>query len=463
VATGISADWFICGASEERFMKNIKLALLALLLLLTGLWLLADTLLPEPFTYFSFRTNFVQFTGILGIGAMSVAMMLATRPRQPERLLGGLDKMYRLHKWLGITALVATTIHWWWAKGTRWMVGWGWLTRPRRGPRGAETLGPIEGWLRAHRGLAESVGEWAFYAAVILIVLALLRRFPYSWFTKTHTWIAAAYLALVFHAIVLVKADYWRQPIGWLLAMLLLGGSIAALLVLTGRVAHGRKVQGTIQSITHYPALRVVETSIQMEQGWPGHNPGQFAFVRSTPGEGAHPYTIASAWNAQTRRIVFIVKSLGDHTGTLLERLKVGMPVSIEGPYGCFDFRGAHTRQVWVGAGIGITPFIARLEYLEHHPDPQTVDLFHTTADFDQAAINKLREAAQAANVRLHVLVDARDGRLSAESIRAQVPDWRAASLWFCGPAAFGTALRENFIDKGLAAADFHQELFQLR
>jgi predicted ferric reductase len=33
--------------------------------------------------------------------------------------------MYRLHKWLGIAALAAGVLHWWWAKGTKWMVGWG--------------------------------------------------------------------------------------------------------------------------------------------------------------------------------------------------------------------------------------------------------------------------------------------------------------------------------------------------
>ncbi len=444
-------------------MKNINLALFALLLLLSVLWLLADTLLPEPFTYFSFRTPFVQYTGVLGIGVMSVAMMLATRPRWLEQRFGGLDKLYRLHKRLGITALVVTLVHWWWAKGTKWMVGWGWLSRPQRGARSAETLGVVEGWLHGQRGLAETVGEWAFYAAVILIALALIKRFPYHWFARTHTVIAVAYLALVFHAIMLTKADYWLQPIGWLLAMLLLGGTIAALLVLTGSVARSRQVQGTIESIIHYPALRVVEAAIQVQPEWPGHHAGQFAFVRATPGEGAHPYTIASAWNAATHRIVFIVKALGDHTGQLPERLKVGMPVSIEGPYGRFDFRDEHPRQIWVGAGIGITPFIARLEYLAHQPGAQTIDLFHTTTDFDQGAIDKLTAAALAAKVRLHVLVDARDGRLSADGIRAAVPQWPNASLWFCGPPAFGRALRKDFLRNGLPAPDFHQELFQLR
>ena len=95
-------------------MKRIKLSWLLLLLVLTGLWLLADTLAPTPLTYFSFRTVLVQLTGVIAMGAMSVAMLLAIRPRWLEPHLDGLDKMYRFHKWLGITALVAAIIHWWW-------------------------------------------------------------------------------------------------------------------------------------------------------------------------------------------------------------------------------------------------------------------------------------------------------------------------------------------------------------
>lgn len=86
---------------------------------------MADSLLPEPFTYFAFRTPFVQFTGILAMGMMSLAMILATRPRWLEPWLNGLDKMYRLHKWLGIGALVLSILHWWWGQGSKWMVGWG--------------------------------------------------------------------------------------------------------------------------------------------------------------------------------------------------------------------------------------------------------------------------------------------------------------------------------------------------
>ncbi|MCZ7560565.1 MAG: ferric reductase-like transmembrane domain-containing protein [Burkholderiaceae bacterium] len=60
-------------------MKRIKVSLLAILLLLTALWLAADT--------------------------------LALRPKWLELHLDGLDKMYRLHKWLGVTALAVSVVH----------------------------------------------------------------------------------------------------------------------------------------------------------------------------------------------------------------------------------------------------------------------------------------------------------------------------------------------------------------
>ncbi|MBE0622340.1 MAG: hypothetical protein IH605_17260 [Burkholderiales bacterium] len=51
-------------------MKPIQRSLLVALALLTGLWLLAGTLMPQPFTYFSFRAAFMQYSGAVAIGAM---------------------------------------------------------------------------------------------------------------------------------------------------------------------------------------------------------------------------------------------------------------------------------------------------------------------------------------------------------------------------------------------------------
>ncbi len=442
-------------------MKPIQFAYVFLFLLVTGLWLLAHESWPQSFGWFALRGPVVQYTGVLAIIGMAAAMWLSARGRWLEQRLRGLDKMYRLHKWLGISVLVVSILHWWWAKGSKWMVGWGWVVRPPRHPRPPRE--GLAGWLQEQRGLAESLGEWAFYAMVVLLVLALAKRFTYHLFAKTHRLLAVAWLIFVFHAVVLTDFGYWMQPLGVLLALALVVGAWVALLSLFRRIGASRKRQGTVVSKEVFPALGVLETVIQLQPGWPGHTAGQFAFVTTQRSEGPHPYTIASDWHPEEGRITFITKGLGDHTRGLPEHLHEGDPVTIEGPYGCFDFEDGRPRQIWIGAGIGITPFVARLKQLEHKPLHEEVDLFHVSADEDIHALEKLAEDARIAGVRLHVLISPRDGLLDGARIRERVPEWRQASLWFCGPPRFGDALRRDFGAQGLRDADWHQELFQMR
>lgn len=457
-------------ARDEGTMRNIKRAFWGILVLLSALWLAAEPSVFQAANLFALRTFMVQYSGIIAIGCMSIAMVLALRPRWPERWFAGLDKMYRLHKWLGITALIVSVIHWLWTNAPKWAVGLGWLTRPPRGPRQVPE-NPIEQFLLTMRGTAEGLGEWTFYAAVLLIALALIRYFPYRLFYKTHRLLAVAYLVLVFHAVVLTKFDYWTSPVGIVLALFMIAGVYSAIIVLLGRVGAGRKIQGRIVSLQYYPGVRALETEIEVPHGWPGHKPGQFAFALSDSSEGAHPYTIASGWNDKERHITFVTKELGDHTGSLRGKLKVGQTVTVEGPYGCFDFDNGLPRQIWIGGGIGITPFIAGMQHIaldrQAHPDrlaPPAIDLFHTTTDYDEDAIAKLTADADAAGIRLHVLVAARDGRVTGDRIRAAVPEWRDASIWFCGPPGFGDAIRRDFAAHGLRVDErFHQELFALR
>lgn len=450
-------------------MQNFKRAFWTTLAVLVLLWLVAEPAVFQSATFFALRGTMVQLSGIAAIGCMSVAMMLALRPRWPERWLGGLDKIYRLHKWFGIAALVIAIVHWLWSEAPKWAVGWGMLQRPARGPRPA-IENSIEAWLATLRGPAEGLGEWAFYATVVLIALALIRYFPYRLFYKTHRLLAVAYLVLAFHAVVLLRFSYWTSPIGGIMALLLAGGTWAAVVVLLRRVGAGRQVKGTITSLQYYPGVRTLESEIEVPHGWPGHMPGQFAFATSDASEGAHPYTIASSWHAEKPSITFITKELGDHTNRLREKLRAGQEIMIEGPYGCFTFDDDCPHQIWIGGGIGITPFVARMKHLamrkaaSDRSEARAVDLFHTTADVDEEALGKLAADARSADVRLHLLVDARDGRLTGERVREAVTQWREASIWFCGPTGFGEALKRDFAAHGFPVKDrFHQEFFDMR
>lgn len=71
-------------------MRHIKLAFWSLVLLLTVLWLVAEPSVFQPVSFMALRSAMVQYSGIIAMGAMAVAMMLALRPRWPERWFGGL-------------------------------------------------------------------------------------------------------------------------------------------------------------------------------------------------------------------------------------------------------------------------------------------------------------------------------------------------------------------------------------
>ncbi len=438
-------------------MSPIKAALAALLLGLTGLWFMADSLWSTPFDYRAFRDAAIQLTGILSLGAMGAATLLAARPRWLEGTFGGLDKMYRLHKWLGITVLVTAVGHWWFSTGSHLFSGGSGPHGPRGTPPAAQSL------FDSLRGPAHPVGEWAFYILLALILIALPSRIPYRWFAWSHILVTPVFLALVFHGVLLATPAYWSQPVGWALAALCAVGVAASLVVLGRRLGILQGAAGTVEAQTWYPELRVLETVITLDDRWAGHRPGQFAFVTTSPLEGAHPFSIASNWDPATRRIVFIAKELGDYTARLREEFRAGRRVSVEGPYGRFDFEDDRPTQIWVGAGVGITPFIGRMQQLARQGSSKRVHLFHTTEDVSEAALARIRADADAAGVTLHLTLSRQDPLIDGDRIRAAVPDWQDASLWFCGPAAFGASLRDDFVARGLGARRFHHERFVMR
>ena len=78
------------------------------------------------------------------------------------------------------------------------------------------------------------------------------------------------------------------------------------------------------------------------------------------------------------------------------------------------------------------------MQALAKKPDGKSIHLFHSTRVYDAHAIGLMERDAKASGVALTVLSDERDGKLNAQRIAKQVPDWRDADLWFCGPAPFG-------------------------
>src|SRR5207302_9866982 len=96
-----------------------------------------------------------------------------------------------------------------------------------------------------------------------------------------------------------------------------------------------------------------------------GAEAGQFFPWRFLTGTGwakAHPFSLSAAPNPRFLRIT--VKALGDDTRKI-QRLRPGVRVFAEGPYGTFTTgRRTRRRVALIAGGIGVTPLRALLESL---------------------------------------------------------------------------------------------------
>lgn len=433
---------------------RIKATLAAWLLLITVAWMGVAPADAQGAAsgWWQLRRHAMYLTGLWSIGLMALAMLLALRLPWLEGPLGGMDQVYRLHKWAGIGAALAGIAHW----GAKESSGWIQALWGRAGKPGRDAVLP---WLTDARGLAKDLGEWAFYLLLAMVALTLLTRLlAYRPWRVLHRAMPLLFLALALHAVALMPLAFWSLPLGLLMGPLLALGSLAALWSLAGLVGRARTHPGRIHALRtlgegpHAP----VEVVCALPASWPGHRAGQFAFVRFDRSEGPHPFTIASAPDSLGRSeqgealLRLVIKPLGDYTRTLGARLRVGQRVDIEGPYGRFDGHGnAQRQQVWVAGGVGITPFLALLEARQPATalapaDAQPVHMHYCTRNAaTDPLLPRLRALCGQAlpPVALTVHDDAQGQRFSLRSLQVHTGP---LDIWFCGPQGLGSVIAER-------------------
>ncbi|MCK9531643.1 MAG: ferric reductase-like transmembrane domain-containing protein [Gammaproteobacteria bacterium] len=436
-------------------MKIILAAFLALVTLLWGIDLLSPAHTSSATLPWRIYQEGLFLTGLWSIALMSLAMMLALRPIWLERPLGGMDRVYQLHKWSGILAVVMAGLH--------WLIEMSDDVLKALAGRAERGKHDFEGFTEALRDSGEALGEWGIYLLLGMLALTLWKRFPYRAWGWLHRVMPVLYAMLAFHAVVLAPPDYWGQAIGALMALLISGGMIAGALSLSGRIGRGRQVTGRIVSVSS-PAPDVTEVTCSLDAAWRGHRAGQFAFVRFHDGEGAHPFTIASA-DRGDHTVTFIIKALGDYTHGLAQRLTPGQGVRIEGPYGRFIAarHNRHARQVWVAGGIGLTPFLAWLEAMRNNPtEAVAADLHYCTRDrANDPFISRLESlCAELPQVTLHIHGAAQGERLTAKDL-GDAGNGRI-EVWFCGPRGLAASLQQGFRHHERKVR-LHREAFEMR
>ena len=380
-----------------------------------------------------------QYLGFFALIAMAQIMVLATRLPGVELLYGGLDRVYVLHKWLGITALTAVLLH--------------------------ETMdAEIKGLEFGTRfdDLAEDIGELGYNGLLALIAITLMTFIPYHWWRVSHKFMGVVFAMAAFHAWFIEKSFSNSSPMG--LYILALSGIGVLAYIYTLVPARWMQRMHSFQVTRVEDAGDAVSVTLTPQDKGISHRAGQFAFIglENAAHSETHPFTISSAPGPDSS-LRFTVKPLGEGTMQLVDAVKVGQKAQVSQAFGHFRFSRPGKPQVWIAGGIGITPFLAWAGQLPcvHAP----VDLFICCKSAgDVAHLDELRRRASTdKNFNIHMCESRSGHRISAGFVQDHVPDLSKAIVSFCGSEALRDVLRENLASLGVKRRNFHYEEFKIR
>ena len=395
------------------------------------------------FAHFALVVGFVPVAAILpvGLGALAVSSMafsliLAARWRIVDRITGGPDKSYMLHRYFGFFALIGTLGHW----------------------ALASSVGA--GVFPALADSAEEVGNIAALGLLTMTGAAMVRAIPYHLWKASHMLMGPVFLLAIYHTFI-VAGPLAVGSVAWLVMAGISGLGVVAWLQTLQRKRSLTKLM-TVDAIT--PFEGGVDVTMRSDTELAPFRAGQFAtLAQNEAGAEAHPFTIA-AGDACTRR--FVIRSAGDWTDRFVSSVKVGDALRIGRGEGRFlPHTGAkRPQQLWVAGGVGITPFMAALEQME--PDNgAAVTLIYCIRSRDTAGGLKHVEqhAERLPQVDLIVLSDRRNEGLNPIRLSDVVRDMPTnTKVYLCGPEGLKAMVTQVWETAGMKGR-IHSERFDFR
>lgn len=181
-----------------------------------------------------------------------------------------------------------------------------------------------------------------------------------------------------------------------------------------------------------------------------------------------HPFSLSAAPNEDFVR--FTIGDRGDDTA-LMQNLKVGTKVMLEGPYGVFtEDRRTKEKVTLICAGIGVPPIRALAESMVAKPGDITI-IYRTRANEDASLLSELEAIAEIRGHSLRVLEGPRgtpnswlpaDQEKSPDFQRLELiaPDVKDSDVFICGPIAWTRQVEKSLRQVGVAERQIHAEEF---
>ncbi len=231
-----------------------------------------------------------------------------------------------------------------------------------------------------------------------------------------------------------------------------------------------------VRSHPYYVAEVLQEThdtwTLSFDGNFPVFKPGQFMLIRlvrnGTISE-SHPFTISSSPTGN--RLSISIKSVGDFTSTI-SRTRIADYAYIEEPYGIFSFLSYDADDlILIAAGIGITPFMSMLRYINDKKlEKNIVLLWGNKTEKDIVFRDELEKMGrEMTSLKLvHVMSQQDDwqgekGHIDTERIKKYVDNFQKGQFFICGNPLMMLKIVQTLRKLGVSKRRIHYEKFAVR
>jgi predicted ferric reductase len=388
------------------------------------------------------RYEWGELAGVMAVYLFTWSLILATRARWLEPWFGGLDRMYLWHKWAAICGTLLVLPHF-------------------------TVTGSVPG--RPPNSVGIGLGVISLFGIIGLVVISLPRaarilRLSYNRWKFLHRLMGLFVATSVIHGLLL---DQVIASSLLLQVVLLMVGIVGSGCYLYEELLMRRLLPTadyTVTSVTH-PAEDIVE--LRLTPSGPGitPQPGQFVFLHVGGDDAWHEHPFSIAGTGPDHRLRLSVRARGRETRRLFAELTPGLPATISGPYGMFDFTLGSRAQVWVAGGIGVVPFLSWLQALTPQ-DRRSVELFYTVpTEADAAYLPELLvQSDRLQSVHGHPVFTRTHGHLTGADINGalQVPI-TDVHTFICGPVPMVEDISRYLRRRGVPRDYIHAEHFAFR
>ncbi|EAQ99740.1 Membrane flavodoxin oxidoreductase [Maribacter sp. HTCC2170] len=360
--------------------------------------------------------------------------LMATRAKWVEKIFGGLDKMYLIHRRSGVIAVVLLLAH--------FIVV----------PRDLVAFNP-----------GKPLGFYAFVLIILGVIISaappLKKKIPYHKWINIHKLMGVFYVLGVVHGI-MVNSLIKELPIT---RIYVFGMAFVGIIAWVYRAFlfnfFNKKLNYEINDVQNLD-YGLTEITMRPISNALEYNAGQFAFFKfpNISKKEQHPFTLSSHPYNENLRIT--IKGLGDYTDNMNEKVAKGHKVLVEGPYGHFSSKYVKEfDQIWIAGGIGITPFLSLAKDLHTNK----VKLYWCVNDKKEAVYTKELQTIvnDNPNFEYEIWSSNESGHMTADSLN--IDSFKKKAYLICGPKTLKDNLISQLKQKNVSNKNIFDEEFAFR